>query len=67
MEVSFPSAPSKALEDTNNEAYWRAQSDAQTLKMAETIKADKSRVEGARYILEKEDAERKAALASIKK
>lgn len=67
VQVDFPTPPSPALEDPNNEEYWRAQSDANTLKNAEAIKADESRSKAARYMLEKEASEREAALASLKK
>ena len=65
--VTFPSAPITAMEDTNSEEYWQARSDARTLREAEGVKADSSRLTNARYILEKEEAERVAALKSTEK
>lgn len=65
MELQIPKTP-KGLEDRNSEEYWRARSDANTLKEAESIKADKDRVAGVRYVLEKDEAERQAALKAIK-
>jgi len=64
--VPYPAPPAKTLEDTNSEEYWRARADASSLKEAEAIKADKKRLDGARYVLEKEEAQRVAALKTAR-
>lgn len=65
MAISFPKPGSPKWEDPNSDEYWQGRNDAETLKRAETIKADDSRSKRARYFLEKEEAERKAALESL--
>jgi hypothetical protein len=65
MPVDFPSAPRPSLSDETSDDYWQARSDARTLKEAEAIKADSSRSEGARFMLEQEEAERQAALEQL--
>jgi hypothetical protein len=67
MASEFPTAPNKPMMDRNSEEYWRARYDANTLREAESVKADAVRLKNAVYILELEEAERKAALANAQK
>ncbi len=60
-----PTPPDPRLEDESSDLYWTARSDARTLMEAEGIKSDSDRMKNARYMLEKEQAERDAALAEL--